>query len=126
MEKVMTTAELNTSIRVRKVAQVIKLFTPQERTQLLELVPELKKSETPAVLREPVARYYIDGIAALRNGEPLNLDEAFLGGLTYRAYLALSENEEDAFWEDVFAENVMDIDDYEEHDVSPNARIPSR
>ena len=114
----MVTSELDTSIRVRKIAQVIKLFSPEERIRLLELVPELQKTETTSILRESTMNYYIDGLSAQREGAPLDLDAPFLGGMTYGDYLALSEQEENVFWDDVFAEDVMDIDDYEEYDVN--------
>lgn len=105
----MSIAEPYTSIRVRKVAQVIKLFSPEERIQLLELVPELQKTETTSVLRESVTNYYLDGLSAQRNGGTLNLDAPFLAGLTYGDYLALPEEEEIDFWDKVFAQIEREI-----------------
>jgi hypothetical protein len=122
----MVTSELDISVRVRKIAQIIKLFSPEERVQLLELVPGLQEAETTSVLRESTMNYYITGLSAQREEAPMDLDAQFLGGLTYGDYLALSEREENAFWNDIFAEDVMDIDDYEEYDVNRNAYIPSR
>lgn len=122
----MATTQLNPSTRVRKIAQVIRLFTPEERSQLLELVPELQNAEAEVALREPAVRYFTDELSALRDGRSLSLDAPFFGGLTYGAYLSLSEKEEQVFWDNVFAEDVMDIDDYEERHVKRNARVSAR
>ena len=40
--------------------------------------------------------------------------------------LNLSDEEEEAFWDWLFAEGEMDIEDFEEHDVKPGAYIPAR
>jgi hypothetical protein len=52
-----------------------------------------------------------------RGGKPPAPDEPFIGGLTYGEYLALSEEEEAAFWDKLFQEEEIGIDDLQEHDV---------
>ena len=104
-----------TSFRVQKVAQAIRLFSPQERVQLFHLVPELRESQSTAVLRESALLYFHNELAERRNEEPFDPNDPFLGGLSYGEYLALSESDEESFWDNVFFEDVMDIHDYEEH-----------
>jgi hypothetical protein len=62
----------------------------------------------------------------MRGGVAPSPDEEFIGGLTYEEYLNLSDDEETAFWDWLFAEGEMDIEDFEEHDVKPDAYIPAR
>lgn len=112
--------------RVRKVAKVIRLFTREELAQLVGLVPQLRDIEPIKELKEPAAEYFQSELLARRGGEPPAQDEPFIGGLTYGEYLALSEEEETAFWDELFAEEEMDVDEYEEHDVRSDARVPTR
>jgi hypothetical protein len=53
----------------------------------------------------------------MRGGVAPSPDEEFIGGLTYEEYLNLSDDEEKAFWDWLFAEGEMDIEDFEEHDL---------
>jgi len=54
-----------------------------------------------------------------------SLDDEFIGGLTYREYFALSEEEEKALWDGVFAYEAMEIKDFSEVEVASDARVPS-
>ena len=60
-----------------------------------------------------------------RETAPPSLDDEFIGGLTYREYFALSEEEEKALWDEVFADEAMEIEDFSEVEVAPDARVPS-
>lgn len=110
--------------RVRQVARMLHFFSREELAQLVSLVPDLQTVK-PAEL--PLAIEHVrQAVLALRGGVPPSLDEEFIGGLTYKQYLALSEEEEDALWERIFAEGEIDLTDMEEHDVQPNAYVPAR
>ncbi len=110
------------SSRVRKVAQVIRSFNDAEIAQLVDLVPKLERRQSLAMVRESAERYFRDQLA----GQPSDSDEQFIGGLTYGEYLALSETEENAFWDALFADEAMSIDEYEEIDVKRDAYVPAR
>lgn len=113
--------------RVQKVAEVIRVFTKQELAQLIRLVPELQEIQPDAELEEAsAAEHFRRELLARHGGKPPALDEPFIGGLSYGEYLALSEEEETAFWDSLFAEEEIEIEDFEEHDVKPDARIPAR
>ncbi len=109
------------SSRVRKVAQVIRSFNDVEIAQLVDLVPKLERRQSLAMVRESAERYFRDQLA----GQPFDSDEQFIGGLTYGEYLALSETEENAFWDALFADEAMSIDEYEEIDVKRDAYVPA-
>lgn len=110
--------------RVRQVARVLRFFSREELAQLVSLVPELqtvKPAELPGAIE-----HVRQAMLSLRGGIPLSLQEEFIGGLTYEQYFALSEEEEDAFWEHIFAEGETDLPELEEHDVQPDAYVPAR
>lgn len=113
------------SQRVEKVARVIQAFTPEELAQLVSLVPRLQNVASVNVA-ESQTEYFRRELQRRRGGKPLEMDEQFIGGLTYGEYLALSEEEETTFWDELFAEEMMGIDDFEEYDVNPDARVPTR
>lgn len=110
------------SNRVRKVAQVIRAFDDVEIEQLIDLVPRLERRQSVAMVRESAVRYFHDQLV----GRPFDLGEQFIGGLTYGEYLTLPEAEEDAFWGDLFADDLIRLDEYEEIDVRPDAYLPAR
>jgi len=122
----MAEVRISATQRVEKVDRAIQVFTAEELAQLVSLVPQLQEVEPIREVEESAAEYFRRELLARRRGEPLALDESFIGGLTYREYLALSEEEEAAFWNDLFTEEEMEIDDFEEHDVRSDARVPAR
>jgi len=122
----MTEMRMSVPQRVKKVAKVLQLFTPEELAQLVNLVPQLREIEPIREMEESAAEYFRRELLARREGKPPASDEPFIGGLTYGEYLALSEEEEDAFWDKLFTEEAMEIDDFEEHDVRASARVPAR
>jgi len=122
----MTEMRMSVSQRVKKVAKVLQLFTPEELAQLVGLVPQLQEIEPIREMEDSAAEYFRRELLARRGGKPPASDEPFIGGLTYGEYLALSEEEEDVFWNKLFTEEAMEIDDFEEHDVRAGARVPAR
>lgn len=54
---------------------------------------------------------------------PMQDDDPFLGGLTVDEYFALSDEERERIWAEL---HFMEIGDFEERDVKPDARIPAR
>jgi len=115
---------VSVSHRVEKVAKAVQVFTTEELAQLVSLVPQLREVEP---LGEGAAtRYFQRELLTRRRGKPPGADEPFIGGLTYGEYLALSEEEETVFWDELFQKEEMEIDDLKEHDVRSDARVPAR
>jgi hypothetical protein len=115
------------SQRVQNVARVIRMLTREEMAQLVSLVPQLREAQPiPDVEKRLASEYFQHEMLAWRNGKPPARDATFIGELTYEEYLALSEEEEIALWDKLFAEEGVDLDDVEEHDVRPAARVPPR
>lgn len=112
--------------RVVQVARLIRGLSWEEREQLKVLVPELQ--------RPPKAKLLIDKgglqdhiqqeLAKVGNKyPPLAEADPFLGGLTVGEYFALPDEERECIWNE---EHAMEIEDFEEHDVKPNAYVPAR
>jgi len=76
------------------------------------LVP-VRVGERPAYVptREEVAQMVTSFREQMRvqEAEPPALDEEFIGGLTYRQYYALSDEEEKALWDELFADEAKGI-----------------
>ena len=119
-----TTAKI--SWRVKRAADVVRKLNGEELAQLVRLVPALREVQPVEVSREAVAEDFRRQALEMRGGVAPSPDEEFIGGLTYEEYLNLSDEEEKAFWDWLFAEGEMDIEDFEEHDVKPDAYIRSR
>ena len=104
-------------------------FSVYEKEGALVLVP-VRESEEPAYIPTPkeIAEVVAHFRARVRAREtaPPSLDDEFIGGLTYKEYFALSEEEEKALWDEVFADEAMEIEDFSEIKVAPDARVPSR
>jgi len=110
--------------RVAAVARILKRFSSDELTQLVELVPALREAR-PGTEEELVAHFRQLGLEQ-RDGQPASLDDPFIGGLTYAEYFALSEAEQDAIWDQLFAEATLDMESMPEVDVAPHAHMPAR
>jgi len=113
---------------VHRLAQVIRRLTPEEMGQLLQLVPELKCVRSPAALEEEqkAVAYFRHVAEDLTGGELPSLQDEFIDGLTYQAYLELTDAEQDALWERIFAEEKTQSYDLEEHDARPGTRVAAR
>ena len=119
----MTESRVTRAQRVEKVARVLQSFTSEELAQLVNLVPRIRRNKPAARTEEPVTEYFQRELQIRRGGKPLAVNEPFIAGLTYGEYLALSPKEEKIFWDELFTEEMMEIDDFKEYDVKPDARI---
>ena len=113
--------------RVEQMAHILQRFSREELAQLIVLVPDLKEVEPAGIPEGETAVTYFRRLATEMRGDiaPSPHDQ-FIEGLTYEQYFALSEEEEEALWDRLFAEGDMDIEDFEEHEVKPAAYIPAR
>ena len=102
--------------RVRVIAGVLRRFSREELAQLVELVPALKEVGGSVALRGIVPEHFRKQLLEMRGEVAPSPDEEFIGGLTYGEYLKLSEEEEERFWEKLFSEGEVEIDEIEEHD----------
>lgn len=109
-------------VSLEQVAAVIKQMRPQDRQQLLAMVPELA---TDAIKRKKLlddAAQVVDQLKqellAELDGRTLSSDESFLDGFTLGQYLELSEAEREKIW-DEWSEDALE--DLEEVEVQPNA-----
>ncbi|MDE0018259.1 MAG: hypothetical protein OXU51_18905 [Candidatus Poribacteria bacterium] len=113
-------------VSLEQVAALIKRMHPEDRQQLLAMVPELaidavKQKELIDEANQTVEQLKEDLLTEL-GGEPLSSDEPFLGGFTLGQYLELSEAERAKLW-DEWSE--VALEDIEEVEVRPNA-LPAR
>ncbi|HRW06923.1 MAG TPA: hypothetical protein P5121_17595 [Caldilineaceae bacterium] len=95
------------SLKVHAVAQVMQRFSAGELRQLIALVPALQ--EMVPVAADPLIAHFRALGQAQRQGQPANADDQFLGGLTYAQYFGLSEAEQDALWAQLFVESTLYI-----------------
>ena len=109
-------------VSLEQVAAVIKRMRPQDRQQLLAMVPELA---TDAVKQKKLLDNAAQTVEQLKqellaelDRQPLSSDEPFLGGFTLGQYLELSEAEREKLW-DEWSEDALE--DIEEVEVQPNA-----
>ncbi|MYA70453.1 hypothetical protein F4009_18830 [Candidatus Poribacteria bacterium] len=113
-------------VSLEQVAALIKRMHPEDRQQLLAMVPELaidavKQKKLIDEANQTVEQLKEDLLAEL-GGEPLSSDEPFLDGFTLGQYLELSETERAKLW-DEWSE--VALEDIEEVEVHPNA-LPAR
>jgi len=73
----------------------------------------IDKAELKAYLLQEMAQLG-DEYRPMRDGDP------FLGGLTVGEYFSLSDRGRAETWEDIHS---MEIDDFEERDVKPEAHV---
>lgn len=74
--------------------------------------------EAQTVLRE--AR---EEAIALYGGQAPPADQPYFGGVTWREYQALSDEERQALWDKLYAEFDVEIEATEEQDVRPDALV---
>lgn len=112
--------------RVVQVARLIQGLSPEEREQLKVLVPELRRPPEMKLLvdRVELSDYIQQELSKVGDEyPPLAEDDPFLGGLTVREYFTLPDEERERIWDRAHAKG---IEDFEEHDVKPNAYVPAR
>ncbi len=109
-----------------QVARLIRGLSREEREQLKALVPELQRPpEVKFLIDRGGLRDYIQQELTKAEGKypPLAEADPFLGGLTVREYFSLPDADRERIWNE---EHAMEIEDFEEHDVKPNAHVPAR
>lgn len=113
-------------VSLEQVAALIKRMRPQDRQQLLRLVPELADDATRLKKLLDDAHQTVEQLRQELleelGGQPLSPDEPFLGGLTLGQYLDLPEAERAKLWEEWSA---IDLEELEELEVRPDA-VPAR
>jgi hypothetical protein len=113
--------------RVKQMANILQRFSRKELAQLIALVPDLEEVKPAGIPEAETAAAYFRRLATeMRGGIAPSPHDQFIEELTYEQYLALSEEEEEALWDRLFAEGEMDIEDFEEHEVKPAAYVPAR
>lgn len=111
-------------VSLEQVAAVIKRMRPQDRQQLLAMVPELA---TDAIEQKQLLDDAAQAVNQLKQellvelqGQPLSLDEPFLEGFTLGQYLELSDAEREKLWNE---SNEVALEEIEEVEVHPNALL---
>ena len=108
-------------VSLEQVAAVIKRMRPQDRQQLLAMVPELA---TDAIQLIEDAAQAVDQLKqellVELDGQPLSLDEPFLEGFTLGQYLELSDAEREKLWDEW---SDIELEDIEELEVRPDALL---
>ena len=90
--------------RAVAAVRLLRRLSPSELAQVTVLMPELQAHATATLEREPTDDYWRRILREERGGYQPSLDDPFLDGLTYRGYFALSDAEQDSFWEKIFSE----------------------
>ena len=116
------------SIRVQKVASVVRRLSREEMAQLIELVPELREIKPASEWQEETdaSEYFRQLALEMSGGVTPSLQDEFLEELTYEEYFALSDEEEKALWDCIFAEDETGPYDLKEHEAPPDAIIAAR
>jgi hypothetical protein len=90
-------------VSVEQIAMAIKQMSPATRQRLLDLVPELCQTPSPAprTIYETRASVTIvrEQVQQALAGQPPSPDDPFLGGLTLKQYLDLPDEERARLWE---------------------------
>ena len=94
-------AQPSVSPRVQRVLKLIERLEPEERLQLGQMLPgdlsSIALTQSRAV--EAATEYFR---AKGKNRQPApSLDDTFIGGLTYRQYFSLPDEEADRLWEEL-------------------------
>ncbi len=115
--------------RVQQAAQLIQQLTPQEIGQLVEMVPSLQRPASKKRLRygivsDEMRQHVLREVAALGEGyRPMQADDPFVGDMSVAEFFSLSDEEQEQLWAEL---HLLDIDDFEEHDVQREAQLPVR
>lgn len=111
-------------VSLEQVAAVIKRMHPQDRLQLLAMVPELA---TDAIKQKQLLDDAAQAVDQLKqellvelDGQPLSLDEPFLEGFTLGQYLELSDAEREKLWDEW---SDTELENIEELGVRPDALL---
>ena len=128
------TEEMKYRIPIERVARIIREMSAEEKGYLVYLVPELREVE-PLKPPEQSLRPSEEFLEQLRQeileaggGVPPSDDEPFIGGLTRGEFYRLPEEEQEAIWDEVWAQAEAEVEksieaDYREHPVKPDALV---
>ncbi len=124
------TEEIKYRIPVERMARLIREMSAEEKGYLVYLVPELREVE-PLKPSEPSLRPSEEFLEQLRQeileargGVPPSDEDPFIGGLTVGEYLALSDEEQEELWDELYAQASTELDkENYEHPVKPDALI---
>jgi len=128
------TEEMKYRIPIERVARIIREMSAEEKGYLVYLVPELREVEPlkpPEQSLRPSEEFLEQlrqEILEARGGVPPSDDEPFIGGLTRGEFYRLPEEEQEAIWDEVWAQAEAEVEksieaDYREHPVKPDALI---
>ena len=109
--------------RARAAVQLLRRLTRAELAQVVKLMPELRSLPAVTEEAEVTKDYWRRVLREERGGYQPTLDDEFLEGLTYRDYFAMSEAEQNAFWNRMFAEETRKDKEPEEIDVRPDIAV---
>ena len=126
----MMTEEIEYSISVERVARIIREMSAEEKRYLVYLVPELREVE-PLEPPKPSLRPSEEFLEQLRQeileargGVPPSDEDPFIGGLTVGEYLALSDEEQEELWDELYAKASAELDEENyERPLKPDALI---
>jgi hypothetical protein len=128
------TEEIKYRIPIERVARIIREMSAEEKGYLVYLVPELREVEPLKPPEQPLhpSEEFPDQLRQemleARGGVPPSDDEPFIGGLTRGEFYRLPEEEQEAIWDEVWAQAEAEVEksieaDYREHPVKPDALI---
>jgi hypothetical protein len=110
------TEEIKYRIPVERVACIIREMSAEEKGHLVYLVPELREVE-PLKPPEQSLRPSEEFLARLRQeileargGVPPSDEDPFIGRLTVGEYLALSDEEQEKLWDELYAKASAELD----------------
>jgi len=112
--------------RAKAAVQLLRRLTTDELLQVVRLMPELQSLAAKPSVDKSTEDYWRRALREERGGYQPSLDDVFLEGVTYREYFALSEAEQDAFWDKLFSNETWRIGDFEEVNVNPNISVAAR
>jgi hypothetical protein len=128
------TEEIKYRIPIERVARIIREMSAEEKGYLVYLVPELREVEPLKLPEQPLrpSKEFLEQLRQemleARGGIPPSDDEPFIGGLTRGEFYRLPEEEQEAIWDEVWAQAEAEVEksieaDYREHPVKPDALI---
>jgi hypothetical protein len=124
------TEEIKYSISVERVARIIREMSAEEKGYLIYLVPELREAEPLKPPEQPLrpSEEFLEQlrreILETRGGVPPSDEDLFIGRLTVGEYLALSDEEQEELWDELYAKASAELDEESyEHPVKPDALI---
>jgi len=113
-ERLLRQAQLGQRLQVMVGQREIRILP--EGTVPSRLPYGVSVDEAQTVLRE-----VREEAITLYGGHPPPADQPYFGGVTWREYQALSDEERQALWDKIYAEFDIEIEATEEQDVRPDA-----